>query len=187
LISKLQHGFRKGYSCASNLLVCLETVTAELNDKHNVDIIYLDLAKALDEVPHQRLLSKLQAHGIAGLVGNWIKSWLSGRWQRVCLEGTFSSWRRVWSRVPQGSVLGPVLFLIFINALDNGISTNVLKFADDTKVYRVVDNRLDGTQLQNDLDSLGDWAVQWQMKFNVEKCKVVHYGKRSIEFEYSLY
>ena len=184
MISKLQHGFRKGYSCASNLLVCLETVTAELNDKHNVDIIYLDLAKALDEVPHQRLLSKLQAHGIDGLVGNWIKSWLSGRWQRVCLEGTFSSWRRVWSRVPQGSVLGPVLFLIFINALDNGISTNVLKFADDTKVYRVVDNRLDGTQLQNDLDSLGDWAVQWQMKFNVEKCKVVHYGKRSIEFEY---
>jgi len=81
--------------------------------------------------------------------------------------------------------LGPVLFLIFINDLDNAISTNVLKFADDTKVYRVlVDNRLDGTQLQNDLDVLGNWAVKWQMKFNVEKCKVMHYGKRNIEFEY---
>jgi len=90
---------------------------------------------------------KLKAHGIDGLVGNWIKSWLSDRWQRVCLEGTFSSWRRVWSGVPRGSVLGPVLFLIFINA----IFSNVLKFADDTKVYKVVDNHFDGAQLQSDM------------------------------------
>ena len=77
LISESQHGFRKGYSCASNLLVVLETVTAELNAKHNVDTIYLDLAKAFDKVPHQQLMLKLKAHGIDGLVGNWIKSWLS--------------------------------------------------------------------------------------------------------------
>ena len=95
LISESQHGFRKGHSCASNLLVFLETVTAELNAKHNVDTIHLDLAKAFDKVAHQRLMLKLKAHGIDGLVGNWIKSWLSDRWQRVCLDGTFSSWRRV--------------------------------------------------------------------------------------------
>ena len=83
LISESQHGFRKGYSCASNLLVFLETVTAELNAKHNVDTIYLDLAKAFDKVPHQRLMLKLKAHGIDGLVGNWIKSWLSDRWQSM--------------------------------------------------------------------------------------------------------
>ena len=93
----------------------------------------------------------------------------------------------MWSGVPQGSVLGPVLFLIFINDLDNAIFSNVLKFADDTKVYKVVDNQFDSVQLQSDLDSLGDWAVKWQMKFNVEKCKVVHYGKRSIDVEYNLY
>jgi len=77
-------------------------------------------------------------------------------------------------------------FSIFINDLDNAIFSNVLKFADDTKVYKVVGNQFDGAQLQSDLDSLGDWAVKWQMKFNVEKCKVVHYGKRSIDVEYSL-
>jgi len=91
LISESQHGFAKGFSCASNLLVFLETVTAELNAKHNVDTIYLDLAKAFDKVAHQRLMLKLKAHGIDGLVGNWIKSRLSDRWQRVCLDGTFSS------------------------------------------------------------------------------------------------
>ena len=99
LISESQHGFRKGYSRASNLLVFLETVTAQLNAKHNVDTIYLDLAKAFDKVLQQRLMLKLKAHGIGGLVGNWIKSWYD-RWQRVCLNSTFSSWRRMWSGVP---------------------------------------------------------------------------------------
>jgi len=131
-----------------------------------VDTIHLDLAKAFDKVAHQRLMLKLKAHGIDGLVGNWIKSRLSDRWQRVCLDGTFSSWRRVRSGVPKGSVLGPVLFLIFINDLDNA---NVLKYADDTKVYKVVDNQFDGAQLQSDLDSLGDWTVKWQMKFTVKR------------------
>jgi len=146
LISESQRGFRKGYSCASNLLVFLETVTAELNAKHNMDTIYLDLAKAFDKVPHQRLMLKLKAHGIDGLVGNWIV--MVVRQMGECLDGTFSSWRRVWSGVPHGSVLGPVLFLIFINDLDNTISSNVLKFADDTKVYKVVDIQFDGAQLQ---------------------------------------
>ena len=92
LMTNSQHGFRKGYSCATNLLVFLETVTAEIDSKHNVDTIYLDLAKAFDKVPHCRLMLKLKAHGIDGMVGNWIKSWLTDRWQRVCLEGSYSSW-----------------------------------------------------------------------------------------------
>jgi len=93
----------------------------------------------------------------------------------------------VWSGVPQGSVLGPLLFLIFINDLDGAICSNVLKFADDTKVYGVVDNQQQGQKLQNDLNTLGEWAVKWHMKFSVEKCKVVHYGRNSIGYKYSMY
>ena len=187
LIKNSQHGFRKGYSCSTNLLVFLETVTSAIDSSHNVDAIYLDLAKAFDKVPHCRLMSKLKAHGIDGQVGNWIKSWLTDRWQRVCLEGFYSSWSRVWSGVPQGSVLGPVLFLIFINDLDMTVTSNVLKFADDTKLFRVVDNYQDGQMLQDDLDSVCDWADDWKMSFNTDKCKVVHYGKGSVNFKYRMH
>ena len=186
LINNSQHGFRKGYSCSTNLLVFLETVIAEIDSKHNVDVVYLDLAKAFDKLPHRRLMSKLNAHGIDGLLGDWIKSWLTDRWQRVCLEGFYSSWLRVWSGVPQGSVLGPVLFLIFINDLDTVVSSNVLKFADDTKLYRVVDCHQDGRTLQDDLNRVCNWADDWKMIFNTDKCKVIHYGKGSINFKYSM-
>ena len=186
LLHNSQHGFRSGYSCATNLLTFLETVTACIDDKLNVDTIYLDLAKAFDKVPHQRLLLKLKAHGIDGLVCNWIKAWLADRQQRVCLDGSYSSWKQVWSGVPQGSVLGPVLFLIFINDLDIGLSSNILKFADDTKIYRSVTNLSDRSRLQQDLDSICSWASRWQMEFNVSKCKVVHYGKGSCGYGYNM-
>ena len=92
------------------------------------------------------------------------------------------------SGVPQGSVLGPILFLICINDLDNNISSDVLKFADDTTIYRTVTNLVDGQRLQKDLDTVGAWAVRWQMKFNVEKCKVLHYGRNSIgACQYNMY
>ena len=187
LIWNSQHGFRKGFSCATNLLVFLEEVNMNVDAKHNVDTVYFDLAKAFDTVPHRKLLGKLRAHGVDGLVYGWIEAWLSDRWQRVCLDGVCSSWRRVWSGVPQGSVLGPILFLIFINDLDDQLSSNVLKFADDTKLFGVIDNHFHSQNLQKDIDTLGQWAQQWQMKFNVDKCKVVHYGKDNIGFKYSLY
>ena len=89
-------------------------------------------------------------------------------------------------RCPQGSVLGPVLFLIFINNIESDLSSNVLKFADDTKVYRVVDSHSDGQSLQTDLANVEIWAIQWQMQFNVDKCKVMHYGKDNIGFKYNI-
>ena len=111
----------------------LDKVTESINHGLSVDVIFLDFAKAFDKVPHQRLLCKLKAHGIRGKLLNWISAWLRNRRQRVCLQGELSGWLDVTSGVPQGSVLGPVLFLIFINDLDNDVRNWILKFADDTK------------------------------------------------------
>jgi len=147
---------------------------------------YLDLAKAFDKVPHKRLLLKLEAHCIGGLVSNWIKSWLADRRQRVIVDGLHSQWKEVWSGVPQGSVLGPVLFLIYINDLDRDIASRVLKFADDTKLYCPVNNHVDSIRLQKDLDTVVEWASCWQMQFNAKKCKVVHFGKENLGFTYSM-
>ena len=101
----------------------------------NIDIIYLDFAKAFDKVPHHRLLQKLKAHGINSKIWNWIRAWLTNRNQRVCIKGKSSTWAEVLSGVPQDSVMGPVLFLIYINDLEEGIENWILKFADDSKIF----------------------------------------------------
>ena len=116
----------------------------------------------------------------------WIKAWLSNRGQRVCLQGHTSGWRVVTSGVPQGSVLGPILFLIFIDDLDADITNSILKFADDTKLYGKVNNEENRKQLQKDLDRLVDWTREWQMEFNIDKCKVMHIGKRNTNFTYEM-
>ena len=120
----------------------------------SLDIVYLYLAKAFDKVPHQRLLNKLRAYGIHGKLHAWITDWLVGRRQRVCVQGEFSEWRWVLSGVPQGSVLGPVLCLIFIDDLEVGIKNMVYKFADDTKVLAQVHSDAERKILQEDLDKL---------------------------------
>ena len=140
-INGTQHGFRKGGSCLSNLLQFLDQVTRSIEEDECVDVIYLDFAKAFDKVPHGRLMEKLDKHGIGGRVRDWIKEWLRDRSQRVCVNGCCSDWRPVTSGVPQGSVLGPILFLIFINDLECGLTDPVFKFADDSKLLAKVNNR----------------------------------------------
>jgi len=132
LIRDSQHGFRKGSSCLTNNLLFLDKVLHSIDEGHDVDVVFLDLAKAFDKVPHKRLLEKLKKHGISGNILNVIEDWLKDRRQRVCIEGRWSGWIRVWSGVRQGSVLGPVLFLVFINDVDQGIASSILKLVDVT-------------------------------------------------------
>ena len=184
LINASQHRFRKGESCLSNLLTFLDGVTRSLDNHDTVDVIYLDFAKALDKVPHKRLLDKLDKHGIGGKVWVWLKEWLSDRRQRVCVNGCKSAWEAVTSGVPQGSVLGPILFLIYINDIDSNLVSSILKFADDTKLYGKVNNDYDRRAIQRDLDSLLKWPVKWQMPFNSSKCVVMHLGKGNHDLSY---
>ena len=149
----------------------MEDVTKWLDEGSPVDIIYLDLKKAFDKVPHQRLLLKLKAHGIGNGMINWIEKWLIDRRQRVVVDGEVSNWKAVLSGVPQGSVLGPILFLIYINDLDDDITSKVLKFADDTKVFRKIKSDADRQHLQDYLNKLIEWSEKWQMLFNFGKFK----------------
>ena len=138
-----QHGFLPNRSCLTNLLEFLENVTTKIDEGHSMDILFLDFAKAFDKVPHVRLMSKVRSHGIGGEIANWIEEWLANRRQRVVLNGSESCLTEVLSGVPQGSVLGPCLFLIYINDIDDAIDCTfsiIKKFADDTKVTTVVDN-----------------------------------------------
>jgi hypothetical protein len=178
LLNPSQHGFMPGKSCTTNLLEFMETVTRAIDAGKPFDIVYLDFAKAFDKVPRERLLEKLRAHGVQGRALNWIRSWLTGRKQRVVLNGKCSTWAEVLSGVPQGSVLGPILFLIFINDLDSAaeLISILKKFADDTKLGQSAGTPEERELLQQALDNLCIWAKRWGMEFNVKKCKVMHIG-----------
>ena len=186
LIRDSQHGFTSGRSCLTNLLDFMEKITSELDNGNCVDVVYLDFAKAFDKVPHKRLISKLEAHGITGKTLRWIENWLSYRRQKVSVEGEFSDWAEVKSGVPQGSVLGPILFLVYINDIDEDILSKFGKFADDSKVAKVVNNSNDAEILKGDLATLQNWSHDWQMEFNSDKCQVMHIGKKNLNNQYVL-
>jgi len=188
LIKSSQHGFMKNKSCTTNLLEFLEKVTKMVDNGDPVDIIYLDFSKASEKVPKFRLLAKMKAHGIQGDVLRWISECLSGRRQRIVLNEGFSDRAEVISGVPQGSVLGPLAFIIFINDLDTctELISIMNKFADDTKLGHKVSTDRDREVLQDCLNKLLVWATEWCMEFNVKKCKILHTGRNNNRFMYSM-
>ena len=152
LLNPSQHGFLKARSCLTNLLCFFEEITKWVDEGSPVDVIYLDFQKAFDKVPHQRL--RLKSHGMGNSIINWIEQWLTDRKQRVVVDGEVSGWKSVWSGVPQGSVLGPILYLVYINYLEEGVTGSILKFADDTKLFRKTKEIGDKQHLQDDIDKL---------------------------------
>jgi len=176
--SKLQHGFMQGRSCLTNLLETFESWTEALDKGYGLDVLYLDFKKAFDTVPHKRLLIKLKEQGITGALLKWIEDFLTARKSRVGVRGSFSLWLDVLSGVPQGSVLGPLLFLIFVQDLPERVKCSIRMFADDTKLWKEIRHFQDSRELQEDLDSLSNWSEDWQLLFNAEKCKVMHVGHK---------
>ena len=174
--------FLPGRSTVSQLIQVVHEYAKALEKKQQVDVIYLDFAEAFDKVPHNKLLYKLESFGIRGNLLNWFRSYLLGRRHRVVINGKVSDYLPVTSGVPQGSVLGPLLFLIYIyiNDMPNCISreTSLPLFADDSKCFRVILGPDDGNALQNDLDRLLDWTKTWGMEFNFSKCKVMRITRK---------
>ena len=151
-----------------------------------MDVIYLDFQKAFDSVPHKQLIRKLAAYGVTGKILRWIKTFLTDRKQSVCVEASLSNWEDVLSGIPQGSVLCPTLFFVFINDMPDEITSLSKMFADDAKVFRQIETHVDTATLQNDLDHLTDWSKKWQMNFNVNKCKRFHIGQTNPHNKYTI-
>ena len=174
LMYDLQHGFRERRSCETQLAMLIEDLARNASLGKQTDIILLDFSKAFDKVNHSKLLWKLHQYGIRGHVLGWIRAFLGSRSQQVVIDGEESESVPVTSGVPQGSVLGPILFLVYINDLPDEVRSQVRLFADDTALYLTMESEDDSSALQNDLDILSAWESRWDMEFNPSKCQVVH-------------
>ena len=189
ILYPLQHGFRRGRSCETQLIEFIDDVSLNMENGKQTDILVMDFSKAFDKVSHSLLTNKLHHYGIQGELNYWIQNFLSNRKQAVVLEGEKSEYVAVESGVPQGSVLGPSLFLYYINDIPTGLTSTVRLFADDTIVYLAIKSNSDASTLQKDLDKLASWETTWKMAFHPDKCNVISVtrNKKPFTFNYTLH
>lgn len=185
VLTDLNHGFRAGFSCETQLVTTLRDLFTSYDSSTQVDLAVLDFSKAFDTVPHQKLLHKLAHYGVKGTTHQWIGNFLTNRTMKVVLDGEESREVTVDSGVPQGTVLGPLLFLCHINDLPVTVKSQVRLFADDCLLYREIHTFNDHIALQEDLKKLETWAQDWGMRFNAKKCNILSIKKKS-DFRYQL-
>ena len=179
LISSFQFGFRCKHSTVDLLLRTVHDMALSLENRSSVHCLLLDFSKAFDSVPHERLLLKLEALGIRGHLLQWIRCFLTCRLQRVVINGKYSSWLPVQSGVPQGSILGPLLFILYVNDIYSIIHHSKYgMFADDLSIYKDVSTTADCALLQQDLDSIVQWSKRWQLQLNCGKCEALNVSNK---------
>ena len=181
LLSDRQHAFRKGHSCETQLTTVINDWAKILDNRGQVDTFILDFEKAFDTPPHELLKSKLFGYGIGGKTLKWIDSFLCFRQQRVVVNGVKSDWAPVLSGVPQGTVLGPLLFSLYINDISSDIESEIRLFADDCVCYREIKDEKDTMKLQRDIDRLSSWARKWGMRFQPVKCNMMQLTRKRIK------
>ena len=186
LFSDCQYGFRTKRSCILQLLDVLDDWTKSYDNSEQIHTVYLDIKKAFGSVPYQRLLLKIQKYGFEGEILKRIEDFLKDRRQRVVFNGKYSDWRDVTFGIPQGSVLGPVLFIIYMNDMPDSLGSFCKIFADDSKIYTAVGCRANQQKLQLDLMKLSEWSRLWLMEFSVQKYKTIQYGNIKYEFKYQM-
>ena len=176
--------FGRKRSCETQLLLFVDELVRDMAKGKQTDVAVMDFSKAFDVVQHKRLLSKLQYHGIQGSTWKWIKDFLSDRTQQVVVDGEVSDVAPVVSGVPQGSVLGPFLFLIFINDMPECVASECRLFADDSIIYRTIKSDDDADILQKDLEALEKWEKDWGMSFNPTKCNTMHVSRKKQPYDH---
>lgn len=174
ILVDIQHAFRQSRSCETQLLQTVNDFALGLNEGGQTDVAVLDFSKAFDKVDHNLLLMKLDFYGIRGSYLDWMRSFLTNRTQKVVVDGFSSDTIDVTSGVPQGTVLGPILFIMFINDISQNVQSQVRLFADDCIIYRPIKNEKDCEAFQQDLKELEKWADKWKMQFNIKKCFVMN-------------
>lgn len=185
----VQHGFMRGKSCETQLLEVYSEIGTALDSGIQSNMIFIDFSKAFDSVNHNLLLYKLNSMGFSGSLLKWFSSYLCDRRQRVMVEGNFSEYCSVTSAVTQGYILGPILFILYINDMPNvNLSSKLMICAGDAKCYRSVSSINDCKLLQHDLDLLFDWSVTWKLNFNVDKCKILSITRNKVplSFQYTV-
>ena len=182
LLSDSQHAFRKKHCCETQLITVIDDWVKILDKGGQVDTFILDFEKAFDTLPHELLKCKLYAYGIGGKTLKWINSFLCDRQQRVVMNGVKLEWDLVLSGVPQGTVLGPLLFSLYINDITEDIDSELRFFADDCVCYREIKDTEDTVKLQEDIDRLGCLARSWDMRFQpFVKCNIMQITRKRIK------